>query len=187
MKSICPKYLFAAVSLVAVGALCSCRFMALEDKSTPPLEQLEISNTDISNWKQQEKMAIYIGTDLFNLNDGGAPQYLDKGCIKTGHQVLNKSDGSGASVESMVMDFGTEANATAMFQEMQMNYIGKTVADQIFPDTVVGVTTLLGGVKGFAHIANFYFEMSVTGFYDQLLAQKTFDMFLGLYAKKLNL
>jgi hypothetical protein len=178
------RRLIVAAMLFLAGSAGSCRFVALEDKGTPPLEQLEIGKAEISNWQPEAEMKIYIGTELFDYNNGGAPKYLDKGCLKTGVQRLNGQNS--AIVDVMVMDFGTGDNATAMFKEIQMNNVGSSINDPVYPDTTVSVISVLGGVSGVARFANFYIEMSVTGFSDQVLALKTFDMVLGLYAKKIG-
>lgn len=184
MKVALSAPFFATVLLAIIGSAVSCRIVAI-DYDTPPLEQLEIGAAEISNWKPESKMKVYIGDKLYDFNDGGAPKYLDKGCIKTGVQRLNGQNQ--AMVETIVMDFGKNINATAMFSETQINNIGKSIDDPVFPDTTVSITSVLGGVSGCAHFDNFYFEISVTGFSDQVLALKTFDLFLGLYAKKIRL
>jgi hypothetical protein len=171
-------------SIVPVALLCGCRLMALSDMPNPPLEQIKINEGDISNWAPEAEAQIYVGTQLFDYNDGGAPQYLEKGCIKTSVQRLNGQNGT--MVESMIMDFGKESNAIAMFQEKQIQNAGRTIKHPEYADSVVSLVTVLGGVHGFAHYGNFYFEIIVTGFSDITQAMQTFDLFFGLYRKKIN-
>lgn len=179
-----PVTLMLTAVLLIIAGVVSCKLVAL-DYDTPPLEQLEVGATEISNWKPEATMKVFIGDKLYDLIDGGAPQYLDKGCKKTGFQRLTGPNG--ASVEIKIMDFGKDINATAMFTEMQMNNVGQTVKDNAFPDTTSNVVPNMGGVSGYAHFANYYFELAVTGFSDQALAISTYDMFFRLFEKKLNM
>lgn len=173
--------------LVGIASLASCRFTAL-DYDTPPLEQLEVGAAEISNWKPEAVMKVFVGDKLYDLNDGGAPQYLDKGCKKTGDEKMNGPNGT--MVEMYIMDFGKDINAMAMFTEMQMNNVGQGVKDPAFPqipDTTTLIVPNMGGVTGYAHFANYYFELKFAGFSDQELAIQTFDMFIRLFRTKLNM
>jgi hypothetical protein len=169
--------------LIALPAVTGCRLLPVTDMS-PPLTQMAITREDISSWVPQADMEIYIGTQLFDLNDGGAPQYLEKGLIKTGYQVLNGQNGT--VVTSMIMDFGKDSNAVSIFLEMQTKNAGQTVGDPIYPDSVAFMTLVVGGVTGYCHYKNYYFEIAATGFSDIALAIQTFDLFFNLYRKKVD-
>jgi hypothetical protein len=169
--------------LASLLTLNGCRLLPVTDMS-PPLTQMALSREDISSWVPQAEMKIYIGTQLFDYNDGGAPQYLDKGLIKTGVQTFDGPNNT--VVNSMIMDFGKDSNAVAIFIEKQIQNAGQTIDDPIYPDTVAFMTLPLGGVQGYCHYKNYYFEISATGFSDQALAVQTFDMFFNLYRKKVD-
>jgi hypothetical protein len=168
--------------VVASFALIGCRLLPETDMS-PPLTQMAIIPEDIAPWLQAE-LNIYIGTQLFDFNDGGAPQYLDKGVIKTGAQNFDGQNNT--LVKSMIMDFGKDSNAVAMFIDMQIQNAGSTVKDPVYPDSVAFLTLKLGGVQGYCHYKNYYFEISATGFSDNALATQTFEMFFNLYRKKVD-
>lgn len=168
---------------VMLPALTGCRLLPVTNMS-PPLTQMALTREDISSWVPQADMDIYIGTQLFDYNDGGAPQYLDKGLIKTGVQTFDGQNNT--MVKSMIMDFGKDSNTVAIFLEKQMQKAGETVSDPIYPDSVAFMTLVLGGVQGYCHYKNFYFEISATGFSDNTLAIQTFDMFFNLYRKKVD-
>ncbi|MCU0608267.1 MAG: hypothetical protein MUF22_00680 [Chitinispirillaceae bacterium] len=174
------KLLYTLV-LSALASVTACKFMPV-DSSVPPLQQMKISETEVSNWAPESEMGIYVGTQLYDLIDGGAPQYLEKGLIKTGHQVIKGSDDQ--QVESYVYDFGTPAKALVMYKEMKLQIAGSLINDLTYPDSLVCVKAVMGGVTGYAHFSNYYFEINVNGFSDQQFAVKTLDLFLGLYAKK---
>jgi len=169
--------------LAALPALTGCRLLPVTDMS-PPLTQMAITQEDISSWAPQADMEIYIGTQLFDFNDGAAPQYLDKGLIKTGAQTFNGPNST--VVTSMIMDFGKDSNAVTMFIEMQTQKAGQTIKDPKYPDSVAFMTLVLGGVQGYGHYKNYYFEISATGFSDNALAVQTFDQFFALYRKKVD-
>jgi hypothetical protein len=170
--------------LLVIGPAVSCKIIPLDESPTPPLEQLSIGTTDISNWQPQASMTVYVGTDLYNFNDGGATKYLDKKCLKTGVQTFEQNS---EIVKTMVMDFGTNENATAMYTEEQLDNAGSTLKDPVFPDSTAFFTSNLGGGTTYAHFDNFYIEIAVAGFSDQSLAMNTADMFLGLYEKKIGM
>jgi hypothetical protein len=180
MKKI--KILLLSIVLPLTGML-NCKFVPLIS-STPPLEQLKISTSEISNWRPEGDMEIYIGSELFSYNDGGAPQYLNKGLIQTGVQRI--SGPNQGIVSSMIMDFGTENNAIDMYNEKRIQNAGSTIPDPKYPISDVTVTSVLGGVTGFANYYNYYFEISVTGFIYPEDALKTLNQFLGLYFEKIE-
>ena len=175
--------------LVIIGAsvllvFASCRLVSLSDATTPPIEQLALVNGEISNWNPDVDIKIYVGDKVYDLMDGGAPQYLEKGLIKTGFQTFKgPNDGN---VQVTIFDFGKDAKANIMFEEKRIAATGSTVKDFNYLDSVVVLKSVLGGVNCFAHFYNFCFEINVTGFSDQVLAIKIVDLFLGLYEKKLK-
>jgi len=173
----------AALLVLLPVLILNCKFVPM-NSSTPPLEQLKITSSEISNWRPEGDIKIYIGSELFGYNDGGAPQYLSKGLVQTGVQRIA---GLGqALVVSMVMDFGTENNATEMYTEKKIQCVGNTIPDPRYPATDVTVKTDLGGVTGYAHYYNYYFEINVSGLNYQEDALKTLNQFLGLYFEKID-
>jgi hypothetical protein len=176
-------WLMVFLLVVALSVLMGCRLLPVTDMS-PPLTQMAISREDISSWVSQADMKIYIGTQLFDYNDGGAPQYLDKGMIKAGAQTFDGQNNT--LVRALIMDFGMDSNSIAMFIEKQIQNAGQIIKDPIYPDSVAFMTLKLGGVQGYSHYKNYYFEISATGFSDIALAIQTFDMFFNLYRKKVD-
>ncbi|MBN1129102.1 MAG: hypothetical protein JXA71_08950 [Chitinispirillaceae bacterium] len=172
-----------SVIVLCMVLVAGCRLLPVTEMS-PPLTQLAISNDDISNWNPQEEMKIYIGTQLFAFNDGAAPQYLEKGLIKTGVQTFESLNNN--TVNAMIMDFGSDSNAIAMFLEKRTQFAGQTIKDPLYPESVAFQMIVLGGVDGFAHYKNYYFEISATGFSDMAQAVQTFDLFYNLYRKKVD-
>jgi hypothetical protein len=171
------------VFTLGTALVLGCKLMPTST-STPPLEQLKIANSEISNWQPQGDMQIYIGSQLYGLNDGGAPQYLRKGCIKTGWQVMNGP--SGESAQNMVMDFGTSAAAEDMFAEKKSQNSASALRDSKYSDSTVIVANDLGTITGYAHFYNYYFEIGLTNFSNPQDAIKTLNQFLGLYEGKLG-
>jgi hypothetical protein len=152
--------------------------------ATSTVQQFNIDTGRIAAWTPDTAMKKYIDDSLYNLLDGGAPQYLNKGCLVTGFQRCNNPDGALAEIK--VMDFGKDSNATGMFKQMQSNNIGSIVTDPLFPDSMVLVTPNMGGATGYAHFSNIYVELSVTGFADQQNAIQTLNLFLTFYQNKIK-
>jgi hypothetical protein len=175
--------IFALLPVILTAILVDCKFVPM-NSSTPPLEQLKIASSEISNWRPEGDIKIFIGSELFTYNDGGAPQYLSKGLVQTGVQRVIGPDN--AIVVCMVMDFGTDDNATEMYKEKKMQCVGNTLPDPRYPVTDVTVKSILGGVTGYAHYFNYYFEIDVKGFNYQEDALKTLNQFLGLYFEKID-
>jgi hypothetical protein len=148
------------------------------------VKQLEIERNDLSGWIPQDYMRIYKGTELYYYMDGAAPQYLDKGVQTTGAQWLDGQDNT--RVQSMIMDFSRDSNAGAMFCEKKIQNVGNTIRDPMFPDSVAFMTLVMGGVLGFGHYSNFYFEIAATGFSDTEQALATFDTMLTWYIQKIQ-
>ena len=177
------KMLLCIFSLLAVAvATGGCKFLPAAT-STPPLEQLKVASSEISNWQPQGDMNVFIGDQLTSFNDGGAPDYINRGCIKTGVQVINGP--AGQSAQSIVMDFGTKEKAETMFQFKQSD-ISSGLPDSKYPDVTVAIQTTQDGITGYAHFYNYYFEIGLTKFNNPQDAIKTFNQFIGLYEGKLG-
>lgn len=171
-----------SLSKTALVILCLA-FVALA-ATVISVKQLEIVRSDLSGWIPQDYMRIYEGTELYDYMDGAAPQYLDKGVQTTGAQVF---DGQNSTrVSSMIMDFGRDSNAVAMFLEKKTQNVGQTIFDPLYPDSVAFMTLVLGGVQGYGHYTNFYFEIAAIGFSDITQAIATFDTMLAWYIQKIQ-
>jgi hypothetical protein len=149
-----------------------------------PVKQLEIKNNDLPGWIPQDYMRIYKGTELYDYMDGAAPQYLDKGVQTTGAQWLDGQNNT--LVQSMIMDFGRDSNAVAMFLEKKTQNVGQTVFDPQYPDSEAFMTLVLGGVQAYGHYTNFYFEIAAVGFSETTQAIATFDTMLAWYIQKIQ-
>lgn len=175
----------SAVTLALPIVFLGCRLLPITEMS-PPLTQLSLADKEAGgNWTPQSDMTVYIGTQLYDFNDGGAPPYLEKGCIRTGVQVFDDPN-NGTLVNSIIMDFGTDSNAVSMFNEKKIQNAGQTIKDPQYPDSVAFMVLVLGGVQGYGHYKNYYFEISPTGFSDNTLAIQTFDQFFTLYRNKVD-
>jgi hypothetical protein len=174
--------LIGATVFFSTAAIIGCKFLPAPS-STPPIEQLKMSSNEISNWQPQGDMTVYIGDQLYGFNDGGAPEYLSRGCIKTGVQIVNGP--SGRSAQAIVMDFGTDKGAKAMF-DWKLKSVSTPYQDLGgYADTALVIQTTLDGVTGYAHFFNYYFEIGLTKFDNSENAVKTLDQFLGIYNRKL--
>ena len=148
------------------------------------VKQLAIKNNELSGWIPRDTMRIFRGAELYDYMDGAVPQYFEKGVITTGAQIL---DGQNSTrVKSMIMDFGRDSNAVAMFLEKKAQNTGRIIGDPIFPDSVAFMHLILGGIQGYGHYSNYYFEIAADGFSDTAQAIPVFDTMLTWYIQKIN-
>jgi hypothetical protein len=163
--------------------LCKNSYPAETASIPAALENLNIKKGDISNWNPESDMTVYVADNLYELIDGGATPYLEKGVIKTGYQRLTGPENT--IVECYIFDFGSEAKALAMFEQKKKERVNDTVKDIAYTDSIVVVSPVLGGVSSSAHSGSFCMELNVTGFHSQTLALETLDFFLGFYRNKI--
>jgi hypothetical protein len=175
------------VIIVSLSIVCSpVSKPATEPPVTIPLDSMIFTNAEISPWKA-DSVAYYQGTALYNGIDGGAGQYLDKGLIKTAIQFL--ADDASPSNDSLncsayIMDFGTSANATAMFNTMMSNVIDKK-AFASFPNSVAGLDySPVIGISAYAHFNRFFFQLDLQGYNDKTKAIDDAEKFLTILKSK---
>jgi hypothetical protein len=171
--------------LILIGCFVFCRNSTSQEVTRTPvsLEKLDIIKGDISNWNPESALDVYVGDQLYEHIDGAASQYLEKGVIKTGYQRLIGPDN--AIVEIYAFDFGSKAKALAMFEQKKIERANDTVKDLAYPDSVVIVSPVLGGVSSSAHFGNFHMELNVMGFSAQTSAIETLDFFLSFYKNRI--
>ena len=186
-----PKKSFCRSLPVTLGlAVIASLFIACPSSNGPkaavPLASMIFTDAEISPWKAYS-VAYYQGTALYNGIDGDAGQYLDKGLIETAIQVLvNDSSPSSDSLNctARIMDFGTSANATAMFNTMMSRAVDKK-AFASFPNSVAGLDySPLIGIVAYAHFSRFFFQMDLEGYNDKTKAIDDAEKFLTILKSK---
>jgi hypothetical protein len=137
----------------------------------------KFADNEMSGWTADPSSPLWTGkgTDLEARIDGGNMAYVSRGCLVAMYQDL--VEGAEAACEVVAMDFGTEANASAMVAyEQQLR--GATVPiPQYDASTAIGAE-ILGGVTAYAHFKSLYFEVQLQGYADQSTAASVATQFL---------
>lgn len=130
--------------------------------------QLRIGG-QVSGWNEEKKAFVkFNGEKLFELIDGGAPQYIDKGLQVGIFQRL--ANAKGATIELYAEDFGSPSNAQAMYAEKIQNLSGvQPLAG--FDSTRISYSTVIGGYQVYACMDRFYFELTLMGMADAALGE----------------
>jgi hypothetical protein len=186
-----PKKSFCRSLPITIGiAVIASLFIACPSSNGPkaavPLASMIFTDAEISPWRS-DTVAYYQGTALYNGIDGGAGQYLDQGLIKTAIQFL--VDDASPSNDSLncsayIMDFGTSANATAMFNTIMSRAVDKKTFTS-FPSTIAGFDdSPLVGIIAYAHFSRFFFQMDLKGYSDKTKAIDDAERFLTILKSK---
>ena len=124
------------------------------------LDNLRIRK-QIAGWREDKGSFTKFGPEkLFELINGGAPEYIDQGMVRGFVQRL--SGPGSASVELFAEDFGSPENAGKMVQ------IKKQDRDTLislpgFDTATVAVIPLIGAFVAYGSMNRFYFEITLTG------------------------
>lgn len=131
-------------------------------------QKYEIADNQIPGWTlnqtpdQFDPLDVYAADSLaLDRIDGAAPAYVDRGCrVAMYEQMVGPSP---TQCVVIAMDFGTDANATSMFDyEKQYN----SASVQISPydaSTAIGYTGMTS-CQIYAHFKASYFELEMDGY-----------------------
>jgi hypothetical protein len=98
--------------------------------------------------------------NLYNLIDGGAPEYIENGLVQGIFQRLTSPDS--AILEIFFEDFGTSIQAKKMFAKKRQNR-SEPCSFSDLDTTTLSCNTVIGGFAVFGFIDRFYFELVLMG------------------------
>ena len=110
---------------------------------------------------------------LYGWKDGGAPTYIDSGCVSWFFEKMNggptaSSIGGDYVFMGFIMDFGTSKNARALYgAKIAANiapYPAKKVTLGQYSDNEAQAITVGGGIQIYATFGKFFIEFNLTGF-----------------------
>lgn len=178
-----------------ITSLSSLVILALSCKVVDPevnvilAENLKLANNDVSGWNiagvnYTPNGYLYISgqANLEGAIDGGAEEYIEHGM--TNGIIQEMSTSNNQSFIGWIFDYQNASNATSMYNYKKDVYYSDGVEN--LPDTVAFSSEILGGSKVFGHYLNFYFELIVTGYTDNLQARTTATLFLNTYFQKVQ-
>ena len=120
---------------------------------------------------------------LMNMIDGMYALYARQGWKNGIVQTMESS--SALFYQGDVFDFGTETNATQMYQVQKDAHGSGIDSMRGFSKSVAFGSSVLGGGMIFAHKTNLYFELAFTGFDSTASAYDTGRVFLKKFFSKI--
>lgn len=108
---------------------------------------------------------IYDGPEFFQYADGGAQIYVDNGVDSVTIRNLISTDSSKYCIIT-IMDFGTAAKSSGIFNSKVLKNQASTAITSFNPAQAVALTEYLGNILGYAHFDKYYFEIQLTGYTD---------------------
>ena len=125
--------------------------------------------TDVAGWTQdtsERGLSLGVGDALYQIIDGGAGLYLDRGCLVSMYQNLWGPNGPDSQIVTVIaMDFGTESQADSMFRHEAET---STVPIPDYETSVaIAYPGIAGNITAYAHFKAMYFELVLSGYVDQ--------------------
>jgi hypothetical protein len=163
----------ASIFVISCIAIC----LNCNDKGTNPQARLQdlYDSTQITGWipDSSSHFVQYPADSLYRPKDGGAPTYIDSGCVSWFFEKMNggptaSSVGGDYVFMGYIMDLGTSKNARALYgAKIAANiapYPVKKVTLGQYSDNEAQAITVGGGIQVFATFGKFYIEFSLNGF-----------------------
>jgi hypothetical protein len=156
----------------------------------PTLLDLKVTTNDVSGWTL-DTFGVYSADSLTHDLDGGDMPYRNNHIVAMIDEGLKYPSGADTlylGYRFFIMDFGTVANATAMYQS-QKSYFDQVPSSagiagfdlsEAFADTAKN-----GGVTAYCHFGKFYFELPFSGFSNHLDALGPAAQFLTLLKSRI--
>jgi hypothetical protein len=178
--------------LVAVCfVLCTSKAPTEPVPSKTTVDQLEISDSDISGWAKStangDTFCTYPIDSFYNGPpgniDGGAVPYDSIGCKEIAYQTITGP--STMLCFSYAMDFITVSKASAMFGYEKFSQI-PNVSIPNYTISNAFAKSIINGVMVYAHFNKFYIEIKLIGFTDNTAALTSAGEFLDVFKGKIK-
>jgi hypothetical protein len=109
------------------------------------------------------------GDSLWQLMDGGAIMYVDRGLVDWIHQGLELTPDSTHQANLTIMNFGTSKKAALEYDTVKTTWafnFSPALAIPGFKDSVAIAVQVGGGIRVAAHFNEFYIEFYMQGYLD---------------------
>jgi hypothetical protein len=148
------------------------------------IEKLRIRN-QIAGWVEENKSYKSFNPEkLFEIIDGGAPEYIDNGMQKGFYQRLRNLDS--AAIELFAEDFGSDENARKMLAAKRSNFSNPKPAGNA--DTLsLFIHEVIGGFWVCGIAGPCYFELTLMGIKDKEKAQTEINKYFDYFQKTLEI
>ncbi len=188
----CEKKFYQSVIIFLVVALFffgGCNRVSVEEEEAQlNVTQLALESNDIQQWVEEEDgYNVYkTSEELYQLIDGGADEYLNRGLVEGFQQRLTRTE-TGYSATIMVMDFGTIEKAANMYQYFSSRISPVVKAGNYNSSVAVIDPSPLDGCIGYAHFKQFYIELSLMGYgAEKSEAYNNTARFIEIFQAKIN-
>jgi hypothetical protein len=143
---------------------------------TPCVTELRVTR-QVEGWKEQKRSFVKFDKQkLFELINGGAPEYIDNG-LQEG--IFQRLDGPGdAAAEIYAEDFARPANAQKMLAFKTQQTLSERLPLEGQDSSSVYCFRVIGGYQVYAAFDRFYIELNLTGASSQQEAVKTIGAIL---------
>ena len=121
-------------------------------------------------------------TDLFSWMDGGSDEYTNRGCTISVYESLVSTKQELAVI--WVMYFGTDANATSMFDNQKSLYMASLPIPNYDASVAIGKIALSVFPTVYAHLGPMFFRMDMSGFADATTVLQAASQILDVFKSK---
>jgi hypothetical protein len=147
------------------------------------LKKLLITN-QMSTWVEDKGTTrTFTAQELFDVINGGAEEYINRGLIGGIHQQFSGTDGK--TFEVFVEDFGDTAKSAAMIAAKKESFT-ETGSIPELSEVSSFSSKAIGALVVVAAVGRFYIEMTASGFTDNKEAEKAAVAFVGYYRKMIG-
>ena len=142
------------------------------------VDKFRIHN-QITGWTEDKGSYQSFGPkELFDLLDGGAPEYIDNGMKEGFFQRLKGPDS--ATIELYAEDFGSDKNAKKMVAVKQSNSSDAPAAAVSDSSTFI-LREVIGGFWACGSAGRYYFELTLMGIKDSAKAKAEIKKYFDFY------
>lgn len=183
-KIICSCVAVVSVALI-IGV--SCKLVEDEGESSQGVNALRLANSDVSPWTEisDDGFKDFKANNMVKEINGGAQVYVDKGMVAGFKQYVET--GGGKKAELLVLDFGTEASASAIYS-YKVDGNDEKLAAGTYSEAVAQLdNSAMSGVTAYAHFGKYYLELSFTGYNDKAESRITATNFVEVFEEKISL
>ncbi len=176
------RFLVACLSTAFCFSGCGSNTVAPADASAAMAfgDIYKIANDpQLPGWKQAEATLLWTGTgtELSSIIPGDNVPYLQRGCLLAMYQTL--TGGESQSCRLVAMDFGTAVNATAMFTyQQQVSSVAVSIPG--YDASTALAYAVDDGINAYAHLKSLYFEVQLSGSYEDPSAAQVAAQFLDV-------
>lgn len=153
------------------------------DKNENSLSRFQITGQNMKGWAVEEVIKEFGPEELYDIINGGADVYVNKGLLKGMHQTVVKEGGH--QCEIFVEDYGSPEKTKDIFAVTT-----ETASDSLKLSTGdhqrIRIKEFLGGILVYMHHDNFYFEISLSGYTAAEKAVGDAECFVDFFEKILS-